>query len=242
MENKLVRLTEFEAALNQYRLSDTSRQTLASTPFVMLVAPTSTGRNTIIRELLQTGGYHYVVSDTTRHPRTNDGVPETDGVEYWFRSEDEVLADIQAGKFVEAAIIHNQQVSGISIRELERAGTEGKIAITDIEVQGVKTIMRLKPDALPLFVLPPSFKQWMKRLELRGRMSDEERQRRMQSAAKEMEAALQHDYYLFVINDTVEQAVKQIQAIAKDKKIDQEMQKQARQLAEKLYAELTGTS
>jgi len=83
---------------------------LQQTKFVPLVAITSSGRNTLIRELLKTGEYHFIVSDTTRKPRTNDGVMEQSGVEYWFRDEDEVLQDVKDGKFLEAAVIHSQQV------------------------------------------------------------------------------------------------------------------------------------
>src|SRR3546814_14273785 len=105
------------------------------------------------------------VSDTSRKPRVNDGIPEQNGVEYWFRSEAEILNDLKAGKFLEAAIIHNQQVSGISIRELQRVGDEGKIAITDIEIVGVHNLIQAKPYATAFFVLPPIFEFLFKRFD-----------------------------------------------------------------------------
>src|SRR5665213_1025428 len=105
-QNKLVRIAEFRTALEGYHLSKAALQTLSQTELVLLVAPSSTGRNTIIWELLKIGDYHFVVSDTTRKPRVNDGLLEQSGREYWFRSEQEVLTDIQQGKYLEAAIIH----------------------------------------------------------------------------------------------------------------------------------------
>src|ERR1700689_1309052 len=117
--NELVHGAEFRSALRDYHLSKAALQTLSQTKLVILVAPTSSGRNTIIWQLLKTGDYYFIVSDTTRQPRINDGKLERDGHEYWFRSEAEVLTDIQQGKYLEAAVIHNQQVSGISIRELQ---------------------------------------------------------------------------------------------------------------------------
>lgn len=232
--NQLRHLAEFKEVLAHYNISEAAKKVLAQTRIVLLVAPTATGRNTIIRELIKTGQYRFIVSDTTRRPRINDGVPEQDGREYWFRSEEEVLQDLKAGKFLEAAIIHNQQVSGLSIRELELVGKEGKIATTDIEVVGVSNIMRAKPDTVAIFVLPPSFEAWMERMENRGDMSKAERRRRMESAVKEFTAALKVDYYKFVVNDTVPGAISQINRIAIDGKIDDNLQKSGMRLVNNL--------
>jgi len=199
------------------------------------VAPSSIGRNTLIRELQKTGEYHFIVSDTTRKPRVNDGILEKNGREYWFRSEEEMLNELKAGLFLEAAIIHNQQVSGISIRELEQAHVEGKTAITDIEVVGVHNIMGAKPDAIALFVLPPSFEEWQRRIRDRGEMSSHEYRRRMESAAKELKAAVSEPYYKFVINDNLTEAVKRIHQIVQNGVIDADEQSTARLLAEQLY-------
>lgn len=235
--NELLHIAEFRGALSNYHLSQAALQTLSQTKLVLLVAPTSSGRNTIIRELLKTGDYYFIVSDTTRKPRSNDGVLEETGREYWFRSEAEVLEDIKAGKFLEAAIIHNQQVSGISIRELQKAAAANKIAITDAEIVGVENAVKLKHDTIPIFVLPPSFEEWQRRLKHRGAMEPAEYQRRMASACAEFEHALQRNYYRFVINDTIEHAAEQITAITKLDHNDMELQAQARSLAERLLVE-----
>jgi guanylate kinase len=235
--NELTRIADFRTALKKYQLSPQALQTLSQTKLVLLVAPSSSGRNTIIWQLLKTGDYYFVVSDTTRQPRVNDGVPEKDGREYWFRSEDEVLADIQAGKFLEAAIIHDQQVSGISIRELQKATEAGKIAITDAEIIGADNAVRLKADTSAIFVLPPSFEEWQRRIKHRGTMDPAEYKRRMKSAAQELETALSRPYYKFVINDTVDHAVEQITQITKLDTFDEALQSEARSLAERLLVE-----
>src|SRR5438309_1023704 len=113
--------TEFKAVLDKYHVSDAAKTKLEGLKLVLMLAPTSGGRNTIIKRQLQTGNYYYIVSDTTRPPRVNDGALEQNGNEYWFRTEDEILADLKTGSFLEAELIHDQQVSGISIRELEKA-------------------------------------------------------------------------------------------------------------------------
>jgi guanylate kinase len=215
--NTLKHTEEFRDILKSYKMSKQSVQILNQTDFVMLSAVSSSGRNTIIRELLKTEEFYYIVSDTTRKKRINDGIEEQDGVEYWFRSEEEILGDLKAGKFVEAALIHDQQVSGISIRELGIAQQEGKIAISDIDVQGVHTIMQHSKRAIAVFVLPPSYDEWMRRWKKRGSITDREFENRKASAKEELTIALSEDYYHFVINDSLSEVVKGVCQIAKGK-------------------------
>ncbi|TXG77302.1 hypothetical protein E6P97_01855 [Patescibacteria group bacterium] len=236
MENRLEHLSEFQTILEKYRISATARKILDTVQMVLMVGPSSCGRNTIINYLVEQGGYQFLVSDTTRAKRTNNGVMEQDGVEYWFRREADVLADLQAGNFLEAAIIHGQQVSGISIRELERAAQNHLVGITDIEIVGVDTIKAHKPDAHAVFVLPPNFTAWQERLNRRGDMSVPEKRRRMESAVHEFAHALEMNFYQFVINDTIEQAAEQVRRIVAHK-VDKASQQRGREICMELLAE-----
>lgn len=235
--NELKELDKFKRILSAYTISPEGKKLLAQTKVVLMTAISASGRNTIIRELVKTGSFYFIVSDTTRQPRTNDGVLEQNGVEYWFRSEKEVLADLENGKFLEAAIIHNQQVSGISLRELEKAQAEGKYATTDIEVQGVHNIMASKPDAAAIFVLPPSYEEWQRRLLKRGDVSAREIENRHESARKELRAALREPYYHFLINDELSEAVKGVQKIAVGK-ITARYDKRGREIAQEILERL----
>jgi guanylate kinase len=237
MENRLEHLEEFREVLSNYAISEASKDILGQTELVLLLAPTSTGRNTIIEELLKTGNYHFIVSDTTRTPRVNNGVLEQDGVIYWFRSEEDILADLQAGKFLEAELIHNQQVSGISVRELEKAHSENKVAITDVDLKGVENIVEAKPDTLAFMVLPPSFEEWQRRIMYRGSMPDKEHRRRMETAIKIFNSGLIRPYFTFVINDSLEKAIVYIDQVASSGAIDPEHQTRGKQLAEQLLKE-----
>jgi guanylate kinase len=232
--NQLTRLSEFQEVLQNYTLSPNAKDLLAKTKLVLLVGPSSSGRNTIINELLESDNYHYIVSDTTRQPRVNNGIPEENGREYWFRAEADVLHDLETGDFLEAAIIHKQQVSGISIRELATASTKGKIAINEIEVIGADNIHAAKPDALFLFIVPPSFNEWMARIQQRGKLPDEELRRRVNSAVDEISVGLQRDFYHFVVNDTFMDTAKLIDSLSHGAKVDQAQEARARQTAEKL--------
>lgn len=235
--NELKHLAEFQKILNNYHVPEKSRAALKGTKLMLMTAATSAGRNTIISELLKTGNFHYIVSDTTRKPRTNNGVPEQDGVEYWFKTEEEMLNNLRDGKMLEAAIIHNQQVSGISIREIERAEKEGKVATTDIEVVGTDMIVDVKPDAMCLFIIPPNFEEWQRRLKHRGAMDPGEVKRRLESAAMEFELALAKDYYWIIVNDQLDQAVDYIKLIAQGVESSKERQAQNREVLRELLKE-----
>ncbi len=233
--NQLVHMDEFRRLLEDYRPSEAGKRTLREVRLVLGVAPSATGRNTIIRELEKVGNYHFVISDTTRQPRINNGVPEQNGREYWFRTEEEMLHELRHGEMVEAAIIHGQQVSGISIRELAAAQESGSIAVKDVEIIGAANIHRLKPDALVLFMVPPSFDMWMERLHSRGYMSPDEIGRRIESAERELAAALEADYYRFILNDTLEGTTAEIHRLVTLGQYDPFKERFAREMTEKLY-------
>lgn len=236
--NQLVHAAEFRQALENYRLSDSAKQILRDTRVVLFVAPSASGRNTIIRELLKSGKYHFIISDTTRQPRVNNGVLEQNGREYWFRTEDEVLDEIKNGEFLEAAIIHNQQVSGISIRELEKARNDNKIAITDIEIIGADNVHRLNPDVLSIFMVPPSFDIWIERIHSRGQMAPDEFERRMESAERELSTALRVDYYRFILNDTVVGTAAEVDKFLSTGQYDPFKERLVRETAVKLFQEV----
>lgn len=233
--NELKHLVEFRQIVNNYRISDDSQKILKDTKLVLLLAPTSTGRNTIIRELIKNGKYHYIISDTTRHPRINDGIREKDGVEYWFRSEDDVLMDLKNGAFLEAELIHGQQISGISIRELKKAHDEHKIAITDVDLKGVQNIVKVKPDTLAIMVLPPSFSEWQRRIKKRGVMAKVEYTRRLETARRIFQAGLEEKTIKFVINDQLSDAVKQVNQLVGPSAWNQQGQAKALKLVKDLY-------
>jgi len=232
--NKLEHIEEFEQALKDYHLPDEAKETLRHTQLVLLIGPSSSGRNTIINELMKSGKYHYVISDTTREPRANNGILEQDGREYWFRTEEQMLEDIKSGKFLEAAVIHNQQVSGISMRELEAATKEHKVAIDEIEVVGADNIHKAAPETIFLFILPPSFYEWMARMSARGKLPLEETRRRLESAISEITTALEKDYYKFIVNDTFIKTAARIDDIIDGNSASLGDQAEARSIAKQL--------
>lgn len=235
-EERLVE--EIKETLAKYRPSDETRDVLAQARVLLLVGMTGAGKQRIIQELLKTNKYYFIVSHTTRPPRSNNGVPERDGVEYFFVSNQNLLQMLKKGEFVECKFIHNQQFSGTSVKELRRATAEGKIATTDIEVQGVEEYMNLKPDTAAVFILPPSFEEWERRLNDRGRLHADELANRYKSAAMEIEMALDKDYYHFVVNDDLESAVKAVDSIAQGQGRSEERQHSGTEVAKTLLKRL----
>lgn len=233
--NQLLRIEEFRTALDGYRPSETAAGILGRTRLILLVAASASGRNTIIAHLLKTGSYHFIISDTTRLPRENNGVLEQNGREYWFRSEDEVLNDLRQGKFLEAEIIHGQQVSGISIRELQKACDDEKIAITDVDIGGLQNILKAKPDTVPLLVLPPDFAEWQHRLHARGEVPPDEFRRRMETASRIFAAAADDHRFTVVVNNNLAEAVMEVDHIAKGNAPDPKQQAAGYQLAHELH-------
>lgn len=213
--NHLEYRPEFESILKNYKLSDEAQELLKKLRLVLLSGPSAAGRNTIIKYLVKGGDYQFIVSDTTRKPRVNDGVMEQDGVNYWFRNELDFLNDLKRGAFLEAEIIHEQQVSGISMRELERAYKSGKTAINEVEIGGFINILHLKPDTFGIFILPPSFDIWLERLQLRGQMPKEEIRSRLKTGVRIFSEALSRNDANIVINIKIEDTVAEIDALVK---------------------------
>lgn len=205
----------FEQIVKNYQVSDHAKTVLASAPFVALSSVAGGGRNTVINYLVQQYNYGFIVSDTTRPPKFRDGKMEQDGINYYFRSEEDLLNDLKNGEFIEAEIIHNQQVSGTSIREVERIISTGKTPIHDYEFGGTNAVARAKPDAAIIGVLPPNYDEWMRRLQGRETMDSGELHNRLVTAEKVLENMLSKPYFAFVINDTVEECAKAIDQIVR---------------------------
>lgn len=232
----LQHLREFEELLGGYQPSDEAISSLRQSSLVFLTAPSGVGRNTLMNQLVKGGKFEILVSDTTRPPRVNDGILEQNGKEYFFVSEERFLEGLKAGKYLEAAVIHNAQVSGIRIDTFETIHATGKTPISDIEIAGVDYYRSIKPDVICIFVLPPSFEVWMSRLKERGEMAENEFRERMHSAKFELEHALDHDYYRFIVNSDLVKAAKSVQKIVDGKVYseDGDMKKLAAELLSKI--------
>ncbi len=163
-------------------------------------APSGCGKGSILEKVLEDPGFYYSVSATTRSPRAG----ETDGVQYRFltKAAFEKLA-------AENAMLEYAQYCGNYYGTLKAPIEEnlaaGKNVILEIEVKGALQIRRLCPEAVFIFILPPSLKVLRERLESRGTEKQEVIEERIARAREEIPYAMQYDHIL--VNDILEKAV-----------------------------------
>jgi guanylate kinase len=122
--------------LATYAPADSTTELIKSTPILLLVGPTGAGKDAIKEKLLKTGRFHHIISHTTRPPRINHGVIEQNGREYHFIDQPTAIKMIDEQALIEAKV-YSGNLYGTSVAEIRKAHDEGKIAMTDIEVQGV---------------------------------------------------------------------------------------------------------
>lgn len=173
----------------------------------IISGPSGVGKSTVLHELFRDrDDLYFSISATTREPREG----EVDGVHYHFISIPRFQELIEAEALLEyAEYVGN--FYGTPKKYVDRAMNEGKDVILDIEVQGALQVKAKRPETVRIFIAPPSWEELERRLVCRGTDSPEKVQKRLLRAKTELQTADVYDY--FVINDSVENAVREINAI-----------------------------
>lgn len=179
---------------------------------IVISSPSGGGKTSLIKKLLNDEEIKdflkFSISVTTRNPR-ND---EKHGVDYYFVSKEEFERLIREGKLVEWALVYGNYY-GTPIWEITNTIEEGKSVILDIDVQGAKQIKEKFPQAVLIFINPPSLEILKERLKQRGTESPEEIEKRIQIAKKELEQMNIYDY--IITNDAFEKAYEELKSIIK---------------------------
>jgi len=177
-------------------------------PFPLVLAgPSGGGKTTVSRRLGEHHeDVHFSVSATTRARRAG----ELHGEDYLFLSREEFDRMVREDEFLEWATVHGERY-GTPRANLEGARAEGAHLILDVDVQGARSIRRRAPDAVTVFLLPPSGEEIVRRLRGRGSEDEEAVRRRLASAATEFEALQEFDYV--VVNDELEETVRRVESI-----------------------------
>jgi guanylate kinase len=174
---------------------------------LVLTAPSGAGKTTIARRLRDRRlDVAFSVSATTRPPREG----ERDGVDYHFVAEDEFRRMIEAGELIEWAQVHGA-FYGTPLANVRQAQEHGRFLVLDIDVQGARQIRSAVPNAVHVFILPPSGAALVDRLVGRGSEDDARVQRRLRNALAEIATAVEFDHV--VVNDDLDAAVEDVNAV-----------------------------
>lgn len=174
---------------------------------IIFTGPSGCGKGTILKEWLATRDDTLIsVSVTTRAPRPG----EIDGVHYHFLSREVVETMAENGELLEFAE-YSGNIYGTPLPPIEAWLDEGKNVILEIEVQGAEKVMQKRPDALSIFIVPPSFEELERRLRGRGTETEENVVRRLAASLTEIPVAKLYQY--IICNDTLSDAVKRLDAV-----------------------------
>jgi guanylate kinase len=182
---------------------------------IVLSGPSGVGKDAVIMALKRLGlPIHFTVTVTTRSKRSN----EVDGVDYCFTSPEEFVAMRERGELLEWALVHGN-FYGTPVAQIRRALENSQDALLKIDVQGAAQVKKRIPDAVFIFLAPPSFEELIRRLCSRGTESESDRERRTNDAREEMRHLSAYDYVVVNWQGKLEQAVEQIKAIITAEKL-----------------------
>jgi guanylate kinase len=179
---------------------------------IVFSAPSGCGKGTMLEEILKDKSFALSVSATTRAPREG----EKDGVNYHFLTREDFEQRIADGKFIEHAE-YCQNLYGTLVSEVDGRLEQGLNVILEIEPQGAMKIREKRPDAVFIFVVPPSISELRRRLKKRGTETDEVIEERVSKAAWEVSQAEKYDYV--IVNDALEDAISDFFTVIRAEKL-----------------------
>ena len=190
--------------MNQ-ELAERQRQPL----MVVISGPSGVGKDTVVDRMQERGlPFHFVVTATTRARRST----EVEGVDYVFLSQEEFKGMIEAGEFIEHALVYGEH-KGIPRKQVQQALASGMDVVLRVDVQGAKTLRGLYPEALLIYLATSSEDELVERLKRRRTESPEKLQLRLETAREEFGYLHLFDYAVINAEGQVEQAVDTILAI-----------------------------
>jgi guanylate kinase len=178
------------------------------TPRVLIVSgPSGSGKSTLVQNLHRLPGLMFSVSSTTRPRR----LTESPGKCYDFTTEAEFRRRIDSGDFLEYAQVFGRHWYGTPRKQLDDARGAGLDLVLEIDVQGAQQVKRQLPEAIAIFIVPPSRQDLERRLRSRGQDSEEAIARRLERARQEIASSAEYDFV--IVNDDLQRASDELRAI-----------------------------
>lgn len=180
---------------------------------IVLSAPAGCGKDTVLAELKKADeSIKQSISMTTRLPREG----EKDGVDYYFTTVEDFENKINENGFLEY-VKYGVNYYGTPKKAIEEMVASGKTVILKIEVEGAGNVRKIYPDAISVFIMPPSVSELTRRLKNRGTETDEDISRRLKIAESEFERAKEYNY--IVVNDDLSVCVDDVLSIIKAERL-----------------------
>jgi guanylate kinase len=217
----MMKHSELLRVVKNYKPNDMASARLHNVELLMIVGPSGVGKSA----LMKASGFFEVVGDASREPRPG----ERHGVDYWFRSEKDMLREASAGNYLQVAVGSEDDLKGTHGSNFPDHGT----AVFGVVASAVP-LFRSLPFArtMTVVVVPPDYDVWLQRLH-EHHLTSEQLEPRLAEAKDSYEFALQDDQAQFLLNDDLESAVRRLHQIAAGHEPDDEPQ--ARQIAEAIY-------
>ena len=181
---------------------------VAPTRLTVLAGPTAVGKGSVSADIRAAHPEVWIsVSATTRAPRPG----EQHGVHYWFVSDEEFDQMVEDGALLEWAVVHGAARYGTPRAPVDRALAAGRPALLEIDLQGARQVHAAMPDALMVFLAPPTWEELVRRLVGRGTEGAEERARRLATAR--LELAAEEEFDVTVVNTEIHAAAEELVAL-----------------------------
>lgn len=175
---------------------------------IVVSGPSGCGKSTLDQKLIESRNDTVMsISDTTRSPRDE----EKDGADYNFISTEEFEQKIKENKYLEYAIVHSNKYYGTPIEHIDELLSKGKNIILEIDIEGARKVNEKRPDAVFIFIMPPSMEILKKRLIGRKTETKEQVVERFKTAYKEINEVSKYNYV--IVNDDIEESLLKMNSI-----------------------------
>ncbi len=226
----------FRKTLENYKPSEDLLVLFREVKYAVIAGSTGSGKDTLKKALIDSdlNTYASIVGDISRPLRPS----EQDGVEYHFKTAEEMAEGFERGDYLQGALIHNQQVAGLHKDSFMQL-TAGRIGVSIIVVDTEVELHDLKPDIRTVFLVPPSLQEMYNRMRHGRAMQPSEETRRLHSAVHELTTAIDKQRYYCILTTDVERTLPLVDQFFKYGERNEAIDAEARQVAREILEQLT---